>query len=566
MTKTTNFDHDTLAHLLQDRKLSIPDFQREYSWTEDNIEDYWNDITRAVEDAESYFLGTVVLADVEKAGGRQYIVDGQQRIVTTALTVYAISRAVGDLGKEKAQEKIFADYIADYDLVQEEVLPKLQLSTYDQKYYTKIIEGVELEEIQRELKKQKQASKLVTAYSILTQKVNEYQQFGDPYKMLVTLKDFLANDAQVLLAVASGLSEAYVIFETLNDRGAALTTADLLKNFFLSTVGESRVQKALGIWTSISSRFDKSDNLVSFIKTDYTSRWGQVKKKDLYKALQKKLGRDGKATFEYLLKLEESVDAYEALYSFDSPFWSTISTDIRDEIIAHRRFRIEAPNAMFLAALRNWRPKESTSLIKIATPWSIRATLSGLMGGGTAERIYGDVAAKIENGDLKTASEVEEWFLAREFVPSDSQFRSALMAVNDTNLSRVKYLLAKLELAYWEETGKNTESFPAWDAKTISVEHITAKSKKIELGPNNEGSLLKEHQHALPNLTLLERSANNAAEDADFEEKVGTYKDSVFELTQQLANLDKFGDSEIDQRRAAVLDLALKAWPLKGNS
>lgn len=563
MPNTTNFDHDSLAHLLQDRKLSIPDFQREYSWTKDNIEDYWNDITRAIDDGDSYFLGTVVLADVDQPSGRQYIVDGQQRIVTTALTMYAISRAAGKLGKDKAQEKIFADFIADYDLDQEEVLPKLQLSAHDQKFYSRIIEGTPLEELQRELKTTRQTSTLVSAFALLTQKVEEYQADTDPYKMLVTLKNFLANDAQVLLAVASGLSEAYVIFETLNDRGAALTTADLLKNFFLSTVGEVRVQNALHVWTSIAARFDKPDSLVSFIKTDYTSRWGQVKKKDLYKELQGKLGRNGKATYDYLLKLYDSLDAYEALYSFDAPYWSSISTDVRDEIIAHRRFRIETPNAMFLAALRNWRPKEATTLIKIATSWSIRAALSGLMGGGTAERIYGDVAAKIEEGELKTASEVEKWFLDRDFVPGDSQFRGALLAVNDNNLSRVKYLLAKLELAYWEETGKDTESFPAWDTKAISVEHITAKSKAIAVKDNGEGSLLKEHQHSLPNLTLLERSANNSADNAEFNEKVDAYGESAFELTRQLASLTAFTDQEIDERKKLLLDLSLRAWPLK---
>lgn len=46
--------------------------------------------------------------------------------------------------------------------------------------------------------------------------------------------DQLENGVQVLIAVASSLPEAYVIFETLNDRGADLTTADLLKNYLFS--------------------------------------------------------------------------------------------------------------------------------------------------------------------------------------------------------------------------------------------------------------------------------------------------------------------------------------------
>lgn len=54
------------------------------------------------------------------------------------------------------------------------------------------------------------------------------------YKRLVDVIDQLDKDVQVLVAVASNLPEAYVIFETLNDRGADLTTADLLKNYLFS--------------------------------------------------------------------------------------------------------------------------------------------------------------------------------------------------------------------------------------------------------------------------------------------------------------------------------------------
>lgn len=561
MTRTTNFDHDTLAHLLQDRKLSIPDFQRSYSWTEENVDDYWNDITRAMEDQEDYFLGTVVLADIDQSDGRQFIVDGQQRIVTTALTLYSISRAVGELGKEDAQKKIFSDFIADYDLEKEKEEAKLQLSRDDQFYYDKIINGVSLDELIQESKNDRNRSNLINAYARITEQIEIYKGKDHAYEKLISLRNFLAKDAQVLLAVASGLSEAYVIFETLNDRGAALTTADLLKNFFLSSVGDHKVADALKYWTTIASNFDKSDELVKFIKADYTSRWGQVKKKDLYKALQAKLERKGDATLDYLRNLESSLKIYDALHSFDSPYWSSISEDVRDEIIAHRRFALEAPNAMFLAALRNWRPKESTKLIKIATTWSIRASLSGIMGGGTAERIYGDVAAKIDTGELKNAADVEAWFFDKNFVPSDNQFRSALLTVNDKKLSRVKYLLAKIELAYWKRTGKNVESFPSWDAKSITVEHIVANSKKIAVDINDTRSVVKEYQHALPNLTLFERSLNNAAADAEFSIKKETYRESGFELTKKLYDLDSFEDQEMEDRCEMILDLALEAWP-----
>ena len=41
----------------------IPSFQRPYSWTNEEIEDLWNDIFTAMEDNdEEYFLGTTAKA------------------------------------------------------------------------------------------------------------------------------------------------------------------------------------------------------------------------------------------------------------------------------------------------------------------------------------------------------------------------------------------------------------------------------------------------------------------------------------------------------------------------
>ena len=47
-------------------------------------------------------------------------------------------------------------------------------------------------------------------------------------EVLDAIVNQLTSQVQVLLAVASGIPEAFVIFETLYDRGADLNTADLL--------------------------------------------------------------------------------------------------------------------------------------------------------------------------------------------------------------------------------------------------------------------------------------------------------------------------------------------------
>ena len=50
-----------VAHLLRDRQLEVPAYQRSYSWTEDEVSAYWHDLRAAmVSDQPIYFLGTVV--------------------------------------------------------------------------------------------------------------------------------------------------------------------------------------------------------------------------------------------------------------------------------------------------------------------------------------------------------------------------------------------------------------------------------------------------------------------------------------------------------------------------
>jgi len=79
-----DFDHDHLGHLLMDKRLAVPNFQRPYSWDHNNIEEFWEDLQRARESG-SYFMGTIVLANDASNQSRQLVIDGQQRITSLML-------------------------------------------------------------------------------------------------------------------------------------------------------------------------------------------------------------------------------------------------------------------------------------------------------------------------------------------------------------------------------------------------------------------------------------------------------------------------------------------------
>ena len=76
----------TVAQLLADNELSIPEYQRPYKWTGTHISQLFADIDLH-KDKKAYRLGTVVF---HRHNGKRYIVDGQQRTLSLMLAAHAL--------------------------------------------------------------------------------------------------------------------------------------------------------------------------------------------------------------------------------------------------------------------------------------------------------------------------------------------------------------------------------------------------------------------------------------------------------------------------------------------
>ncbi len=107
----------------------IPRFQRPYSWTEEEIKNFWEDVV--IEDYEHYFIGSMVVYQTEKP--YYGIVDGQQRLTTITLMLAAIRNAF--LGYDEMNlargihnyiEKANIDNVNEFILNAETSFPYLQ--------------------------------------------------------------------------------------------------------------------------------------------------------------------------------------------------------------------------------------------------------------------------------------------------------------------------------------------------------------------------------------------------------------------------------------------------------
>jgi len=82
-----NASASSAGALLSGSVFEVPQFQREYSWQEDEVADFWNDLRTNIE-SESYFLGLVILTDEAK---QKHVVDGQRRRQVSEMKVMEIS-------------------------------------------------------------------------------------------------------------------------------------------------------------------------------------------------------------------------------------------------------------------------------------------------------------------------------------------------------------------------------------------------------------------------------------------------------------------------------------------
>ncbi len=97
-----------VQQLLQNQSFAIDEYQREYKWEKENIDELLSDLrdkflncyqtgdaTTKVSTYDGYFLGSII---VSKRNGKSYLVDGQQRVTSLTLLLIYLHNAAKKQG------------------------------------------------------------------------------------------------------------------------------------------------------------------------------------------------------------------------------------------------------------------------------------------------------------------------------------------------------------------------------------------------------------------------------------------------------------------------------------
>jgi uncharacterized protein with ParB-like and HNH nuclease domain len=207
----------------------IPPFQRAYAWGKQEIERFFNDISRIIEseldtkqhDKLEHFFGTIVIKE-EKAGfaNKSVVVDGQQRLTTTLLFLIALRDTETDTTNQYLITQTYL--INNTSTFQDKI--KLKQVTKDWEAYRALVNGT-----------QPNPGVIKNAYELLKKLIIEKKKLNpnvnfDHY--IIALQRM--NGAVIFLDERLFKGEdPQIIFETLNSLGKPLTLSDLIRNFVL---------------------------------------------------------------------------------------------------------------------------------------------------------------------------------------------------------------------------------------------------------------------------------------------------------------------------------------------
>jgi Protein of unknown function DUF262/Protein of unknown function (DUF1524) len=463
-------DLEGIGHILRDRRLDVPPYQRGYAWDLEEVEEFWWDLRAAFQaSASQYFLGTIVLTSSDRGGST--IIDGQQRSATTLLLFTALRNEFLRRGDPDRAIVIEQQYIVASDLRTAESVPRLTLNDEDQSMLELAINSRPSGTTEHGL--DDADNRLISALTFFEERVREEgKNAGSSWaQVLFSWVDFLEHRTRVIAVDVSDEADAFLIFETLNARGRELTVADLLKNYLFGLARDD-IELMQHYWLSALESLEASADeeiFATFLRHLWSSLRGATRERELYGRMKAAITSEGSA-IEFGRELEDAAPYYAALLGTDHEFWQ--ERKLQPAAATLLRLGLEQNRPLLLAAARNFQSKEFKRLLRAVLSWSVRGLIVGGIGGGTTERAYAEAAVSVSEGEARTTTSVFKELAS--VIPSDEGFREAFRSkrVNRTRIS--KYML--IALAKAEEGLSNPAIVSDGEDAEWNLEHVLPRN------------------------------------------------------------------------------------------
>lgn len=547
----------------------IPVYQRNYTWTYNKeVKQYFEDLENVITGKfDKHFMGILIYLDkpITYSSREFSVIDGQQRLTTTFLILYAMKELMLQKGLEEDAKCLDAQFLTN-QFVPDKLKFKLKPLVADDEVYKQIINN-EWDEI--------------TATNS-----NVYKNYkGIKNNLLELLKTNSFND------ILMGLDKLYVvcipvaesdnpqkIFESINSTGAKLVASDLIRNYLLMNL-ESDIQEQYynTYWKKLEEYISTdSKKLEAFFRMFLACKNKVLSNiTAVYSDFKQWYANEitnGNSVEDILKSLVRYAKCYNAIYN--KPI-AKLDKGIQAAIQDFRKNLSEmpAPFLMEVYSLYDSYDEEgnrvisSLQLSEILTIINIYLLRRAICGLDTSDitRLFPLVLKDVMNDCKGDYAQIVE-YLKKNLInkqrgksarmPDDEMLRNVLKYENVYNLRvTLRVIFDKIE----------TFNNPApVDLSKLSVEHLMPQTPTKEWidALNIDEATYERNLHRLGNLTLATKPDNSKMKNKPWDYKKAILADTAhLTMNQEILKKEEWSVDEIDSRTKELIEQIIEFYP-----
>lgn len=586
-----NYPVSTLLDIESGVVYAIPRYQREYTWSRAQWDALFDDL---LENEPNYFLGSIICINQSQDAlsvQSLELVDGQQRMTTLSLllaAIYQSFRVLPNLGMEQQIEL----YNLKHKLVlkkksdQPRLIPQVQ-NNNQQDYFAVLGKAGILDDVEQV--QHAGNRRVLKAYRHFLWRIEQYlQELSEPVAGLQALLDKV-NTATLVKIEVAGHSDAYTLFESLNNRGVPLTAIDLIKNKLLAVLEakySGSIDKHYNRWKKVIDALG-DDYAVQerFFRQYYNAFKPDLKdivsvpvatKSNLMQVYEKLIAHDAESFLQAMIRLSAhyaQIVGYRAVPEQPKLSGLLLSLD-----------RIQGA-AAYLLLMVLFERKDTLELeqehleqvVHFLIAFFVRRNTTDLPPTRDLTRIFMDVAETVlALKGQAVVSHIQQRLTGES--ASDEQFEKSLKGpIYEDNKAVCRFVLCALE-----ESRMTVETrVDLWALKgkqyVWTIEHIFPQGENIpdtwvQMIANDDAALAEQHRqtyaHCLGNLTIS--GYNSALGNKSFAEKQSRLDsqgrkvgyNNGLHLNQALVNETSWTVDKLKARTDLLVQEVLQKYPL----
>lgn len=497
----------------------IPPYQRAYAWTKTEWEELFNDL---LNNEKGYFLGSLICIGKPS---EYKVIDGQQRLTTLSILLLSIYENIEILKKEFAGD-MSDDNLSDYLWLKKAIFnngiyrftPSIQND--NKKDWIYLVDSILVKNLSSDKPSNFGNRRISRSYEFFKRLIcNQITRYNDENTEEYERRQDFFNLFQFLEKIKSSMlikietddeQSAFLLFESLNNRGVPLSAIDLIKNKLLSVLPND-IDNNNEKWQVLVKNIGDLPNLQErFLRHFYQAyfyylpnkqdRLLDISKGNLIKYYAKQIETDAQFIFNELInksKIHGLLINPENIEKEDVDFYKYSA-----KLMDLKYLGISSSYMLLTYLFDKYKDEDFSELLSYLEFWFICRHATNNPATGALDKIFVKLTHQQKDKyDFHLIRKTLDEYLDKDLIKkslSDLGFYD-----DSSKLARI--LLMRLEnIQRTEQTATDFWKLTEKGKLVWSIEHIYPQKPKNEndWGDNEQIKQLKERLHSLGNLTL----------------------------------------------------------------